>query len=137
MFSLLLLIPWRNPDGWLPHQGGCGESSRCCPGGTIFARGAFQPLDSGCSSIPRSRGGYSFPKERDSCCGRAVTRLSCTLKALPRDVHFHSWICAWVLINVISARFSKNECCLLFNFVAPFTGSLLCAGQLFSFRDAC
>lgn len=68
----------------------------------------------------------------------ALSRASPALsKALPRDVHFHSWNCAWVLINVISARFSKNDCCLLFGFCSPLLEAYCVQDNCLHFRDAC
>lgn len=44
-------------------------------------------------------------KKRAERRGRALSRASPALsKALPRDAHFHSWISAWDLTDVTSAR---------------------------------
>lgn len=49
--------------------------------------------------------GPLLAKERGVRRGRAPSRASPALsKTLPRDAHFHSWICAWDLINVTSAQ---------------------------------
>lgn len=41
LFSLLLLIPWRNLDGWLPKEGVVVRVPGAPLRGTILGRGAF------------------------------------------------------------------------------------------------
>lgn len=87
--------------------GGHSGSPRCGLKVTVGSGDSFQPgwgMDPDRKSMRGSGCGCAAWVERGVHRHHAQSRASPTLwKALAPDLHFHSWICAWDLINVTSA----------------------------------